>query len=78
MTMSVGHRYCCQNPDCRCEIEVIMPSTEAGLNPKCCCGEEMKKHCTKPTFKILNFKAEIPDDFVRMKDQLSILFVRPI
>jgi hypothetical protein len=43
MTINVGQRYRCQDPDCRCEIEVIKASTVAVLNPRCCCGEEMKK-----------------------------------
>jgi len=68
MTMNVGQRYRCQNPDCRCEVEVIKASTEAVLNPRCCCGGEMKKRYTKPTLKILDFKPEVFDDFGRTKD----------
>ena len=53
MTMNVGQRYRRQNTDCRCEVEVIQGSTEAVLNPRCCCGWEMKKPYTEPTLKIL-------------------------
>ena len=58
MTMNVGRRYRCQNPDCRCEVVVIEASKEATLNPRCCCGGEMKKPYTKPTFRLLEFKPE--------------------
>jgi hypothetical protein len=54
MTMNAGQRYRCQNPDCRCEIEVIKTSTEAESNPRCCCGAEMKKPYEKPAFKTLD------------------------
>jgi hypothetical protein len=33
MTMTVGQHYFCQNPGCRCEIEVIKNSTESDSNP---------------------------------------------
>jgi hypothetical protein len=61
MTMNVGQRYRCQDPDCRCEIEVIKASTVAVLNPRCCCGEEMKKPYTEPTLKILDAKPKVFD-----------------
>src|SRR6266566_7827846 len=40
MTMKIGQRYRCLNPDCCCEIEVTRASTEANTNPRCCCGAE--------------------------------------
>src|SRR5260221_8587442 len=54
MTMNVGRRYRCQNPDCRYEIEAIKTSTQAGSNPRCCCGAELKKPYTKPVLKMLD------------------------
>jgi len=68
MTMSVGQRYRCQDPNCRCEVEVIHASTEAVLNPRCCCGREMKKAYTKPILEILDSKPAAFDDFGRTKD----------
>jgi len=56
MTMNVGQRYRCQNPDCRCEVVVIEASMEGAFNPQCCCGAKMKKPYRKPTFKKLDFK----------------------
>ena len=44
-------RYRCQNPDCRAEIEVKKDSIEGELNPRCCCGAEMKKSYSAPVFK---------------------------
>ena len=52
--MEPGQRYVCVNPLCRCEIEVIRPSSEARGNPKCCCGAEMKKPYTSPAFRELD------------------------
>jgi hypothetical protein len=41
--MTLGPLYRCQNPRCRCEIQVISTSVEVGFNRKCFCGAEMKK-----------------------------------
>ena len=59
MTMDVRQRYRCQNPDCRCEIEVTKTSTEAKFNPRCCCGAEMKKSYKEPVFKTLDTHPEL-------------------
>jgi hypothetical protein len=68
MTMTIGQRYRCQNQDCHCEVVVIEGSMETGLNPRCCCGEEMKKLYKKPTFKKLHFEPVEIDDLVETKD----------
>lgn len=68
MTMGVGQRYCCQDPNCRCEVEVIKASMEAALNPRCCCGGQMKMPYAKPTLKILDSKSAIINDFARDND----------
>jgi len=67
MTMRVGKRYRCQNADCRCEIEVTKASMEAGANPTCCCGAEMKKPWKKPTIKISESKFATFETFNRVK-----------
>ena len=48
MSMTEGEIYRCQNRRCGCEIVVVKPSTQADVNPRCCCGSEMKKPYTKP------------------------------
>jgi hypothetical protein len=65
MTMNMGKCYRCQNPDCRCEIEVIQASMEAVLNQRCCCGREMKKPFTEPMLKILGYKPAAFSDLER-------------
>ena len=57
MTMQVGQSYRCQNPDCRCEIEVTKASMETVTNPRCGCGAEMKRPYEKPGFKSLDSKS---------------------
>jgi len=54
VTMTVGTRFCCQNLDCRCEIEVHKTSMEATSNPRCCCGAEMKKSYAMPVLRELD------------------------
>ena len=68
MIMMVGQRYRCQNPDCRCEIEVTKTSMEADANPRCCCGAEMKKPWKGPTYKTRNSKSAVFDDFKQTKN----------
>jgi len=59
VTMTVGTRFCCQNPDCRCEVEVINGSSEAESNPKCCCcGSAMKRPYQKPAVTILGAESK--------------------
>lgn len=48
MKMRTGERYHCTNRFCGCEIEVTKASLTGELNPRCCCGEEMKKPYIKP------------------------------
>jgi hypothetical protein len=67
MTMDKGQRYRCQDANCRLEVVVIEPSKEAVLNPRCCCGGEMKRRYTKPRFKRLDFKPVDSDDFAKLK-----------
>jgi len=60
MIMTRGQIYRCQNRDCRCEIAVVNESIEASVNPRCCCGAEMKRPYQKPTFRTLDrFEMEI-------------------
>jgi len=68
MTMNVRQRYCCQNPDYRCEIEVTKTSTEAESNPRCCCGAEMKKPYEEPTFKTWDTHPEFHADIRKTRN----------
>lgn len=46
MAFELGDRYRCPNDDCACEIKVTQAAKQGGggdENPRCCCGEEMKK-----------------------------------
>ena len=46
MALQQGEKYRCSDANCGCEIAVTK-GAKAGmggnLNPKCCCGKEMKK-----------------------------------
>jgi hypothetical protein len=68
MTMRVGRKYRCQNLDCRSEVVVVEASMESGRNPRCCCGDEMKKPYYKPTFKMQSFGRLEIDDLVETRD----------
>ena len=63
MIMTAGQSYRCQNPDCRCEIQVTKTSMEARANPRCCCGAEMKKPYNKPVFKALDTHPDFLAEF---------------
>jgi hypothetical protein len=52
--MRKGDVFRCQNPECRAEIEVRRDSVEGPLNPRCCCGAEMKKRYAKPVLTVLD------------------------
>lgn len=45
MAMKRNERYRCVNPKCCCEIEVVRESRDATSvrNPRCICGQDMKK-----------------------------------
>jgi len=58
MLMTEGQIYRCQDQHCGCEIKVIKTSMQANANPRCCCGSEMKKSYTKPSFRTLNSHVE--------------------
>jgi hypothetical protein len=57
MVMLEGQIYRCVNRVCGCELRVQKMSVEATQNPRCCCGAEMKKPYTPPTFREL--KADV-------------------
>jgi hypothetical protein len=50
MVLKKGKRYVCQNRDCGAEIEVTKDSIKRDVNPRCCCGSEMKKPYSPPVF----------------------------
>ena len=41
---------------------------EGAFNPRCCCGEEMKKRYSKPTFRKMDFKRTAFEEVGRTKD----------
>jgi hypothetical protein len=45
MGMKENERYRCINPKCYCEIEVVKETLDAASvrNPRCSCGQDMKK-----------------------------------
>jgi hypothetical protein len=59
MAMIEGQVYRCQNRNCACEIKVLRPSCDARANPRCCCGEEMKKPYRKPAVRALSSDLEM-------------------
>lgn len=44
MALEQGEQYQCMDQACGCRIEVVKGPDNAGgdLNPRCCCGTEMK------------------------------------
>jgi len=63
MSMAEGQAYRCQNRDCGCEVRVIKRSIESNLNPRCCCGAEMKKPYSKPVLRTLDPDFEVLANF---------------
>jgi hypothetical protein len=59
MIMVKGQIYCCQNPRCRAEIQVVRDSIEGESVPTCCCGAKMKKPYSRPVFKRLEATPEL-------------------
>jgi len=55
MEKAQGERWHCMNPTCK--REEILNHSEGGLrgNPRCICGEEMKKTYSPPVFRYLEF-----------------------
>lgn len=53
MPLKLGESYVCQNPLCKCEIQVTRPSTATARNPICGCGSPMKKPYRSPEFQPL-------------------------
>lgn len=51
-----GQVYRCQNLDCRAEVEVKNSSRQGTLNPRCCCGAEMKRPYSKPALRRIDEK----------------------
>ena len=59
MIMRKGERWICSNPECRCEVEVVIASQSADGNPKCCCGWRMKKPYRAPSFRQIGNQDEL-------------------
>jgi hypothetical protein len=60
MTMREGERWVCSNPECRCEIYVVIAAGPGdGTNPKCTCGFRMRKAYTSPGFRRIHHLDEL-------------------
>ena len=58
MDIQKGERWGCQNPVCGSEILVITSSrAQGGSNPRCSCGEIMKKPYAQPGLR--SFESEV-------------------
>jgi len=54
-----GERWRCQNPECRSEILVSTSSrVQGGSNPRCSCGEIMKKPYVRPELSTFESEGE--------------------
>ena len=57
MQIQKGERWRCQDRNCRSEIFVTISSQiENGFNPRCSCGEIMKKPYVRP--ELIAFESE--------------------
>lgn len=58
MEIQKGERWRCQNPVCGSEILVTISSrARGGSNPRCSCGEIMKKPYAQPGLR--SFESEV-------------------
>ncbi|MGA2427838.1 MAG: hypothetical protein ABSH13_04985 [Candidatus Acidiferrum sp.] len=55
MLMKARERWHCMNPACGCQVIVEIGGEIEGRNPRCACGEIMKKKYTSPAAAYLHF-----------------------
>ena len=55
MRMRARERWNCMNPACGCQVVVEVGGKVEGRNPRCACGEIMKKKYTSPAAAYLYF-----------------------
>jgi hypothetical protein len=55
MLMKAKERWLCLNPACGCQVVVEISGEIHGQNPRCACGEIMKKKYAAPSFSYLEF-----------------------
>jgi hypothetical protein len=55
MRMKSGERWQCMNPACQCAVLVEIGGEVEGGNPRCTCGNVMKKPYAPPVFRYLEF-----------------------
>jgi hypothetical protein len=55
MRMKAKERWKCMNPACGCQVVVEIGGEVEGRNPRCACGEIMKKKYTSPAAAYLYF-----------------------
>jgi hypothetical protein len=54
MLMKARERWNCMNPACGCQVLVEIGGEVEGRNPRCACGEIMKKRYTSPASAYLH------------------------
>ena len=55
MVMKSGERWHCLNPACQCSVVVEISGKVEGQNPRCACGNILKKVYAPPVFHYLDF-----------------------
>lgn len=55
MLMNAKERWLCVNPACGCQVIVEISGEIHGQNPRCACGDIMKKRYAAPAFSYLEF-----------------------
>jgi hypothetical protein len=55
MLMKAKEHWHCVNPACKCQVVVEVSGEIQGQNPRCACGEIMKKKYAAPSFAYLDF-----------------------
>ena len=55
MLMKARERWHCTNFACGCQVVVEISGEVEGQNPRCACGEIMRKKYVSPVFTYLDF-----------------------
>ncbi len=67
MVMKSGERWHCINTACGCTVLVEVNGEIDGQNPRCPCGNIMKKSYSPPVFRYLDF-LRLPEPAVAHED----------
>jgi hypothetical protein len=62
MTMREGEHLICSNPDCRCEVVVVVSApSPTDRNPICTCGFALRKVYVAPTVRTIRNPDEVKE-----------------